>query len=102
MMINACRYHGESYSLAAGISLSVPHLPRSRPICVSRIEGRRHEHSIGRTQPHRGRLNPSHLDCPFSKLEMSIASIPKPPGPPPGPPPWPKPPPPPPGRLLIA
>src|SRR6185437_10199562 len=33
---------------------------------------------------------------------MSLASIPKPPGPPPEPPPRPKPPPPPPGRLLIA
>ena len=42
------------YYRRPGLACSVPHPPRSRPICFSRVEGCRHAHSVDRTQPHRG------------------------------------------------
>ena len=52
--IRRSRYIETGYYRRPGLACSVPHPPRSRPICFSRAEGCGHEHSINRTQPHRG------------------------------------------------
>ena len=46
--------HRDGLLPAAGTRRPVAHLPKSRPICLSRIQRCGHGRSTDRTQPHRG------------------------------------------------